>query len=165
MARNKAKKNKKNVTPKKSKKSAKSKVVKKAKKVAKVKAKAKAKVKAQPKASQKLAKTNSPSKSQKSNVLSKVFTPLDDRILIRVEKFVQTVSGLFIPSTAQDKPQKGEVLAVGRGHRNAKGRIRPMDVQVGDQVYFGPYTGSPIEVGSEEALILRESEVLAVEPK
>lgn len=88
-------------------------------------------------------------------------TPLHDRILVtRVEAKEMAKSGIIIPDTAKEKPQEGEVVAVGLG-KLEKGHRVPVDVKVGDRILFGKYTGSEISVNDQEYLILREEEVLA----
>jgi len=88
-------------------------------------------------------------------------TPLHDRILVtRLEEKEVSKSGIIIPDTAKEKPQEGEVVAVGLG-KMEKGHRVPMDVQVGDRILFGKYTGSDINVDGQEYLILREEEILA----
>ncbi len=90
--------------------------------------------------------------------------PLYDRIVVkRVEQQEQMQSGLYIPETAKEKPQEGEVVAVGKGKRLENGTLVPLDVQVGDIVLFGKYSGSeaPKSVG-EDYLIMREDEILGV---
>ena len=90
--------------------------------------------------------------------------PLDDRIVVRPNEAEQTtVSGLVIPDTAKEKPQLGEVLAVGPGRRSEQsGDIIPLDVKVGDTVYYSKYGGTEITVGGEDVLILSSRDVLAV---
>jgi chaperonin GroES len=89
--------------------------------------------------------------------------PLDDRIVVkRIEPGEQRKGGLFIPDSAKEKPQEGEVVAVGRGKRLKDGKVAPVDVQVGDRILFGKYTGSEIEVDGEEFLIMHEDDVLGV---
>ena len=88
-------------------------------------------------------------------------TPLHDRILVtRVEAKEMAKSGIIIPDTAKEKPQEGEVVAVGLG-KLEKGHRVPVDVEVGDRILFGKYTGSEISVDDREYLILREEEILA----
>ena len=88
-------------------------------------------------------------------------TPLHDRILVtRVEAKEVAKSGIIIPDTAKEKPQEGEVMAVGLGKMD-KGHRVSMDVQVGDRILFGKYTGNDINVDGQEYLILREEEILA----
>ena len=90
--------------------------------------------------------------------------PLEDRIVIRqVEAEQTTASGLVIPDTAKEKPQEGEVVAVGEGRFDDKGARIPMDVKVGDKVVFGPYSGSnTVKVDGEDLLVMGEHEILAV---
>jgi chaperonin GroES len=91
------------------------------------------------------------------------FTPLHDRILIqRVEEEETTRGGLVIPDTAKDKPQEGEVVAVGKGKVNEEGKVRPLDLKEGDRILFGKYAGTEIKLDGEEFLIMREDEVLGV---
>ena len=87
--------------------------------------------------------------------------PLQDRVLIRrVEPEAKTAGGIFIPDTAKEKPQEGEVIAAGAG-KIEKGERIPLDVKVGDRVLFGKYSGTEIKVEDEDDLILREDEILA----
>jgi len=89
--------------------------------------------------------------------------PLYDRIVIkRVETQEQKVGGLFIPDSAKEKPQEGEVVAVGKGKRLEDGKVVPLDVQVGDRILFGKYSGSDIKLDNDEYLIMREDEVLGI---
>jgi chaperonin GroES len=93
----------------------------------------------------------------------KKFKPLHDRLTVRRhEAKTKTDSGLFIPDAAQDKPLKGTVLAVGRGKKNEHGELFPLDIQVGETVLFGPYSGVDIEVDGEKLLMMREEEVLGI---
>ena len=88
--------------------------------------------------------------------------PLGDRLIVEVlEEEETTVSGIVLPDTAKEKPQRGRVLSVGPGSRNDKGDIVPMDVAEGDEVIFSKYGGTEIKVGADDVLILRESDVLA----
>src|SRR5262252_6361760 len=89
--------------------------------------------------------------------------PLYDRIVVkRVEQKEQMQGGLYIPDTAKEKPQEGEVVAVGQGKRLEDGKVVPLDVQVGDRILFGKYSGSDIKLDNEEYLIMRDDEVLGV---
>src|SRR5580704_14897474 len=90
--------------------------------------------------------------------------PLYDRIVvIRIEgEAEKTHGGLFIPDSAKEKPQEGEVAAVGKGKRLEDGKVVPLDVQVGDRILFGKYSGSDIKLDGEEYLIMREDEVLGI---
>lgn len=91
------------------------------------------------------------------------FSPLDDRIVIEhVKRDERTPGGLYIPDSAQEKPNSGRVVAVGRGHRDAKGRIRPCDVKVGDTVLFTAWSGAEIELDGVKFVVLREPELLGV---
>ena len=88
--------------------------------------------------------------------------PLGDRLIVEVlEDEETTVSGIVLPDTAKEKPQRGRVLAVGPGGRSDKGEIIPMEVGEGDGIIFSKYGGTEIKVGADEYLILRESDVLA----
>jgi chaperonin GroES len=89
--------------------------------------------------------------------------PLYDRIVVkRIEEQEQKVGGLFIPDSAKEKPQQGEVVAVGKGKRLEDGKVIPLDVQVGDRILFGKYSGSDITLDGDEVLIMREDEVLGI---
>jgi chaperonin GroES len=90
--------------------------------------------------------------------------PLYDRIVVKRidESAEKTASGLFIPDTAKEKPQEGEVVATGQGKRNDDGKLIALDVKVGDRILFGKYSGSDIKIDGEEFLIMREDEVLGV---
>ena len=88
--------------------------------------------------------------------------PLGDRLIVEtLEEEETTVSGIVLPDTAKEKPQRGRVLSVGPGSRNDKGDIVPMDVAVGDEIIFSKYGGTEIKIGADDVLILRESDVLA----
>jgi chaperonin GroES len=88
--------------------------------------------------------------------------PLGDRLIVEVlEEEETTVSGIVLPDTAKEKPQRGRVLAVGPGGRDEDGNHVPMDLAEGDEVVFSKYGGTEIKVGADEFLILRESDVLA----
>ncbi len=90
-------------------------------------------------------------------------TPLHDRILVRrVEESETTRGGIIIPDTAKDKPQEGEVIAVGKGKINEEGKVRPLDVKEGDRILFGKYSGTEIKIDGEEFVIMREEEVLGI---
>jgi chaperonin GroES len=90
--------------------------------------------------------------------------PLYDRLVVkRVEEAEEkTAGGIVIPDSAKEKPQQGEVIAVGKGKRLDDGKIIPLEVKTGDRILFGKYSGSDIKMGSNEYLILREDEVLGV---
>ena len=92
--------------------------------------------------------------------------PLHDRILVeRIEEGEQKVGGIIIPDSAKEKPQQGKVIAVGAGKADKDGKRIPLDVQHGDTILFGKYSGQEIKVDGNEYLIMREDEVLAVVTK
>lgn len=96
---------------------------------------------------------------------SNFVTPLDDRVLVRMKDLERkTAGGLFIPDTVADVSGnlQGSVVAVGRGHRDKKGRVRPMDIQLGDRIVFDQYAGSKINILGEDLLLLREGEVMGI---
>jgi chaperonin GroES len=90
--------------------------------------------------------------------------PLYDRIVVkRIDDDTEkTAGGLFIPDSAKEKPQQGEVIAVGQGKRGDDGKLMPLDVKAGDRILFGKYSGSDIKMDGEEYMIMREDEVLGV---
>ena len=89
--------------------------------------------------------------------------PMQDRIIVkRVEEETKTAGGIFIPETAKEKPQQGEVMAVGKGKVTEEGKVLPLDVKVGDRVLFGKYSGTEIKLEGEEFLIMREDDILGV---
>lgn len=89
--------------------------------------------------------------------------PLQDRILVkRVEEETKTAGGLFIPETAKEKPQRGEIVAAGNGKKTEDGKVLPLDVKVGDKVLFGKYAGTEVKVDGEDYLMMREDDLLAV---
>ena len=88
-------------------------------------------------------------------------TPLHDRVLVRrLEEKESVKGGIIIPDTAKEKPQEGEVIAVGNGRRE-KGELIPLDVKPGDRILFGKYSGNDIKIDDEELMILKEDEILA----
>ena len=89
--------------------------------------------------------------------------PLHDRIVVkRTEQETKTASGIVIPDQAAEKPDQGEVLAVGNGKILEDGKVRPLDVKVGDKILFGKYSGQTVKVGNDEYLVMREEDVFAV---
>jgi len=91
------------------------------------------------------------------------FRPLHDRVLVRrVEADEKTSGGIIIPDTAKEKPQEGEVVAVGEGKYRDDGSRQPLDVKAGDRVLFGKYSGSEVKIDDEELLIMREDEILGI---
>jgi chaperonin GroES len=91
------------------------------------------------------------------------FRPLGDRVLVkRVEEETKTKGGIIIPDTAKEKPQEGQVVAVGPGARNDKGDVVALDLKAGDKILFGKWSGSEVKVDGEDLLIMKESDVLGV---
>ena len=91
------------------------------------------------------------------------FRPLHDRVVVRrIEEDDRTPGGIIIPDTAKEKPQQGEVIAVGPGARDEKGVVQPLDVKAGDRVLFGKWSGSEVKIDGEELLIMKESDILGV---
>lgn len=89
--------------------------------------------------------------------------PLHDRVVVkRVEEERTSAGGIFIPDSAAEKPQKGEVIAVGNGKINENGDVRALDVKVGDKILFGKYSGTELKVDGEEVLIMKEEDILGV---
>ncbi|EAP88712.1 MAG: co-chaperone GroES [Oceanicaulis sp.] len=91
------------------------------------------------------------------------FRPLQDRVVVkRVEEESKTAGGIIIPDTAKEKPQEGEVVAVGPGARDDKGELIAMDVKVGDRILFGKWSGTEITLEGQDLLIMKESDILGV---
>ena len=91
------------------------------------------------------------------------FRPLHDRVVVRrLNSEEKTKGGIIIPDSAKEKPQEGEVVAVGKGKRLEDGTVVPLDVKVGDKILFGKYSGSDIKIDGEEYMIMREDEVLGI---
>ena len=91
------------------------------------------------------------------------FRPLHDRVLVRrIDADEKTAGGIIIPDTAKEKPQRGEVIAVGAGTRTEEGRLTPLDVKVGDEVLFGKWSGTEVKIDGEDLLIMKESDILGV---
>ena len=89
--------------------------------------------------------------------------PLADRVIVkRLENETKTASGIVIPDTAAEKPDQGEVLAVGPGRKNDKGDLVAMNIKIGDRVLFGKYSGQTVKVDGEELLVMREEDIMAV---
>jgi chaperonin GroES len=89
--------------------------------------------------------------------------PLHDRVVVkRIEEGETKIGGLYIPDSAKEKPQQGEVVAVGKGKRTEEGKLLPMDIKVGDRILFGKYSGNDIKLDGNEYLIMREDEILGV---
>ncbi len=91
------------------------------------------------------------------------FRPLHDRVVVkRLEEETKTSGGIIIPDTAKEKPQQGEVVAIGPGNRDEAGKITALDVKVGDRVLFGKWSGSEVKIDGQELLIMKESDILGV---
>ncbi len=91
------------------------------------------------------------------------FRPLHDRVLVRrVEAEEKTAGGIIIPDTAKEKPQEGEVIAVGAGTLNDRGELRPLDVKAGDRILFGKWSGTEVKLDGEELLIMKESDIMGI---
>ncbi|MDW8190533.1 MAG: co-chaperone GroES [Pseudobdellovibrionaceae bacterium] len=89
--------------------------------------------------------------------------PLHDRILVkRVAEEEKTAGGLFIPDTAKEKPQRGEIVAVGKGRVMEDGKVLPLEVKVGDKVLFGKYAGTELKLNGQEYLMMREEDILGI---
>lgn len=91
------------------------------------------------------------------------FKPLHDRVLVkRIEGEEKTKSGIIIPDTAKEKPQEGEVLAIGSGTRSENGAIQPLDVKPGDRVLFGKWSGTEIKLDGEDYIVMKESDIMGI---
>jgi chaperonin GroES len=91
------------------------------------------------------------------------FRPLHDRVVVeRIEAEGKTASGIIIPDNAKEKPSEGEVVAVGPGGRDEAGRVIPIDLQVGDRVLFGKWSGTEVKIDGAELLIMKESDIMGV---
>ena len=91
------------------------------------------------------------------------FRPLHDRILVRrVESEEKTKGGIIIPDTAKEKPQEGEIVAVGSGARDESGKVVPLDVKAGDRVLFGKWSGTEVKIDGEDLIIMKESDILGI---
>jgi chaperonin GroES len=89
--------------------------------------------------------------------------PLHDRVIVkRLEEEKKTASGIVIPDTAAEKPEQGEIMAVGKGKMNDEGTLVPLDVKAGDRVLFGKYSGQTVRVKGDELLVMREEDILGV---
>jgi chaperonin GroES len=91
------------------------------------------------------------------------FRPLHDRVVVRrLEGEAKTAGGIIIPDTAKEKPQEGEIVAVGAGARDESGKIVPLDVKSGDRVIFGKWSGTEVKIDGEDLLIMKESDIMGV---
>src|ERR687897_958920 len=99
----------------------------------------------------------------KEGVRSMGFRPLHDRVLVRrVEADEKTSGGIIIPDTAKEKPQEGEVVAVGGGAKSEDGTVTPLDVKAGDRILFGKWSGTEVKIDGEDLLIMKESDILGI---
>ena len=91
------------------------------------------------------------------------FRPLHDRVVVRrIEGEEKTKGGIIIPDTAKEKPQEGEIVAVGAGARNENGEVVPLEVKAGDRILFGKWSGTEIKLDGEDLLIMKESDILGI---
>jgi chaperonin GroES len=91
------------------------------------------------------------------------FRPLHDRVVVRrVESEEKTKGGIIIPDTAKEKPQEGEIIAVGSGARDENGKLVPLDVKAGDRILFGKWSGTEVKLNGEDLLIMKESDIMGV---
>ena len=91
------------------------------------------------------------------------FRPLHDRVVVRrLESESKTAGGIIIPDTAKEKPQEGEVIAVGTGARDEAGKLVPLDVKAGDKVLFGKWSGTEVKLNGEDLLIMKESDIMGI---
>ena len=91
------------------------------------------------------------------------FRPLHDRLVVeRIEAEARTAAGIIIPDNAKEKPQRGEVVAVGPGGRDESGKLIPIDLKVGDRVLFGKWSGTEVKIDGQDLLIMKESDILGV---
>ena len=91
------------------------------------------------------------------------FRPLHDRVVVRrLESEEKTKGGIIIPDTAKEKPQEGEIIAVGSGARDESGKLVPLDVKAGDRILFGKWSGTEVKLDGEDLLIMKESDILGV---
>ena len=91
------------------------------------------------------------------------FRPLHDRVVVRrLEQEEKTAGGIIIPDTAKEKPQEGEIVAVGPGARGEDGKLHPLDVKAGDRVLFGKWSGTEVKIDGEELIIMKESDVMGI---
>ena len=91
------------------------------------------------------------------------FRPLHDRVVVRrIESEGKTAGGIIIPDTAKEKPQEGEIIAVGSGARDESGKLVPLDVKAGDRILFGKWSGTEVKIDGEDLLIMKESDIMGV---
>ena len=91
------------------------------------------------------------------------FRPLHDRVVVRrIESEEKTKGGIIIPDTAKEKPQEGEIIAVGSGARDESGKLQPLELKAGDKVLFGKWSGTEVKIDGQELLIMKESDIMGV---
>ena len=91
------------------------------------------------------------------------FRPLHDRVVVRrVESEAKSAGGIIIPDTAKEKPQEGEIIAVGSGARDESGKLVPLDVKAGDRILFGKWSGTEVKLNGEDLLIMKESDIMGI---
>ena len=91
------------------------------------------------------------------------FRPLHDRVVVRrVESESKTAGGIIIPDTAKEKPQEGEIIAVGSGARDESGKLVPLDVKAGDRILFGKWSGTEVKLDGEDLLIMKEADIMGI---
>ncbi|MER9925584.1 co-chaperone GroES [Mesorhizobium sp. M0048] len=91
------------------------------------------------------------------------FLPLHDRVVVRrVESEAKTAGGIIIPDTAKEKPQEGEIIAIGSGARDEAGKLVPVDVKAGDRILFGKWSGTEVKLNGEDLLIMKESDIMGI---
>ena len=91
------------------------------------------------------------------------FRPLHDRVVVRrIESEEKTKGGIIIPDTAKEKPQEGEIVAVGPGARDENGKINPLDVKAGDRILFGKWSGTEVKIDGQDLLIMKESDIMGI---
>ena len=91
------------------------------------------------------------------------FRPLHDRVVVRrIESEAKTAGGIIIPDTAKEKPQEGEILAVGAGARDEQGKVQPLDVKAGDKILFGKWSGTEVKLNGEDLMIMKESDIMGI---
>ncbi|WP_026613023.1 co-chaperone GroES [Ensifer aridi] len=91
------------------------------------------------------------------------FRPLHDRVVVRrVESEEKTKGGIIIPDTAKEKPQEGEIVAVGSGARDESGKVVPLDVKAGDRILFGKWSGTEVKINGEDLLIMKEADIMGI---
>jgi chaperonin GroES len=102
--------------------------------------------------------------SQKGKIMtSTTFRPLHDRVVVRrVESEAKTKGGIIIPDTAKEKPQEGEIVAVGSGARDEAGKIVALDVKAGDRILFGKWSGTEVKIDGEDLLIMKEADIMGI---